>query len=152
MKLSERLQQRRFSSPAQESMLNIMVTSSWMLGQMAAEMSPYGITPAQYNVLRILRGSYPEKLTCSEIGARLIDRTPDVTRLLNRLQKAHLVGRERAQHDRRVVEVSITPEGMDVLEKLDPIVESATQRLTGSLSDTEHAQLSALLDRLRDSD
>lgn len=130
-------------------MLNVMVTSSWFLSEMAATMSAFDITPAQYNVLRILRGSHPEALTCSDIGARLIDRTPDVTRLLNRLQKRGLVHRERAEHDRRVVEVNITGEGLALLERMDPAVADSVAQLGSGLSEPEHRTLSDLLDRLR---
>ena len=85
MKLSELIKQERFKSPDQEALFNVLVTGSWILNELASTMAPYGITPAQYNVLRILRGNHPETLTCSALGQRLLDRMPDVTRLLNRL-------------------------------------------------------------------
>jgi DNA-binding MarR family transcriptional regulator len=149
MKLSDLIKQEHFASPAQEAMFNVMVTSSWLFGEMAAAMAPHGITPAQYNVLRILRGSHPKTLTCSAIGERLLDRTPDVTRLLNRLERNGLIQRERAEHDRRVVEVVITPRGLDLLDRLRPDIEAATERLTCHLTPDEHGHLSALLERLR---
>lgn len=147
--LSDRLKQRTFVSPSQESMLNVMVTSSWFLAEITAAMSEYGITPAQYNVLRILRGSHPTALTCSDVRDRLIDRTPDVTRLLARLEKQDLSRRERASHDRRVVEVRITRKGLDLLQKMEPDMTAATRTLTESLTLEEHAELSRLLDKLR---
>lgn len=150
--LSERLKQNRFISPKQESMLNVMVTSSWFLGELTTAMSDFGITPAQYNVLRILRGSHPTALTCSDIRSRLIDRTPDVTRLLGRLERQKLTTRERARHDRRVVEVRITRKGLDLLEEMEDDIEEATDRLTDNLSEEEHAELSRLLDKLRKPD
>lgn len=149
MNLKERLKQATFESPSQESMLNVMVTNSWLLSEMAGTMGAFEITPAQYNVLRILRGSHPNALTCSDIGSRLIDRTPDVTRLLNRLQKRRLISRERADHDRRVVEVHITKKGLDLLKKMDPAVSDSIDRLGSALNASEHKQLSDLLDRLR---
>lgn len=132
-------------------MLNVMVTSSWLLSEMGAAMGEFGVTPAQYNVLRILRGSHPEALTCSDIRDRLIDRTPDVTRLLDRLQKQSFVSRERADHDRRVMEVRITKKGLTLLEKMDPAVTESIKRLGSALTDGEHGKLSELLDRLRSS-
>ncbi len=147
--LSDRLKQPRFVSPAQESMLGVMVTNSWFMGELTAAMAPFGITPSQYNVLRILRGSHPEALTCSEVGVRLIDRTPDVTRLLGRLEKNGLVTRERASYDRRVVEVRITEKGLELLGSMDDNVDRITERLTDNLTGDEHAQLSRLLDKLR---
>ncbi len=149
MKLSELIQQPSFASPKQEAMLNVIVTGSWLLGEMAASMAPHGITPAQYNVLRILRGSNPEKLTCSAIGSRLLDRTPDVTRLLNRLEKADLIHRARAEHDRRVVEVGITDKGLALLEAMDEEMAQVQQRLMQHVTLEESASLTGLLERLR---
>lgn len=149
MKLSERIKQTRFASPAQEALLNVLVTSSWLLNELSALMAPFGVTPTQYNVLRILRGSHPSKLTCTEIGRRMLDRTPDVTRLLNRLERAGLVTRSRASHDKRVVEVSITEKGLELLARMQPVVDAAQERLMSRLSPEELRLLSELLDRLR---
>ncbi len=149
MKLSERIKQARFASPAQEALLNILVTSSWVLSELSALMAPFGVTPTQYNVLRILRGSHPEKLPCSEIGRRMLDRMPDVTRLLNRLERAGLVTRTRSSHDRRVVEVGITEKGLELLARMQPVVDEAQERLMRRLSPEELRLLSDLLDRLR---
>ncbi|WP_397546626.1 MarR family winged helix-turn-helix transcriptional regulator [Rhodothermus marinus] len=149
MKLSERIKQTRFASPAQEALLNILVTSSWLLNELSALMAPFGVTPTQYNVLRILRGSHPGKLTCTEIGRRMLDRTPDVTRLLNRLERAGLVTRSRASHDKRVVEVGITEKGLELLARMQPVVDVAQERLMSRLSPEELRLLSELLDRLR---
>ncbi len=149
MKLSERIKQRHFVSPAQEALLNILVTSSWLLNELSALMAPFGVTPTQYNVLRILRGSHPGKLTCTEVGRRMLDRTPDVTRLLNRLERAGLVTRNRSSHDKRVVEVGITEKGLELLARMQPVVDAAQERLMRRLSPEELRLLSELLDRLR---
>jgi len=149
MKLSERIKQTRFASPAQEALLNILVTSSWLLNELSALMAPFDVTPTQYNVLRILRGSHPGKLTCTEIGRRMLDRTPDVTRLLNRLERAGLITRSRARHDKRVVEVGITEKGLELLARMQPVVDAAQERLMSRLSPEELRLLSELLDRLR---
>lgn len=147
--LSDLIKQDRFASPAQEAMLNVLVTYPWLMGELAAAMEPFELTPAQYNVLRILRGTHPERATCSYIGERLLDRTPDVTRLLDRLERAGLVHRRRAEHDRRVVEVAITEDGLARLDAMEGPMERATARLTGGLTPDEHATLSRLLDKLR---
>ena len=149
MKLSELIKQERFKSTDQEALLNVLVTSSWILTEMAATMAPYGVTPVQYNVLRILRGSHPQTLTCSALGQRLLDRTPDVTRLLNRLERHGLICRARAEHDRRVVEVGITEAGLALLDRMSDDIEAAERRLTGHLSPGEHQHLSRLLERMR---
>jgi len=151
MKLADRIKQREFASIQQEALLSVIVTASWIQGEMAAAMSQFGVTPAQYNLLRILRGSHPEKLTCGEIGVRLLDRTPDVTRLINRLMKAGLVDRERAEHDRRVVEVWVTARGLELLAKMDPIAGELEIELMQGLSPDELQSLVGLLERLRTS-
>ncbi|CAN5889862.1 MarR family transcriptional regulator [soil metagenome] len=149
MKLSELIKQEHFSSPSQEAVLNVQTTQAYLHSEIAATLESYGITPAQYNVLRILRGKYPETATCSYIGERLLDRTPDVTRLLDRLEKSGLVDRLRSSADRRVMLVSLTDSGRTLLKSLDQPVEDKLQRLTRHLSDGELRQLSNLLERVR---
>ncbi len=149
MKLTDYIRQDAFPTPRLEVLLNVMVTHSWVMNELAAVMAPHGMTPAQYNVLRILRGSHPERLTCSDIGARLLDRTPDVTRLLNRLKRHDYVARRRAEHDRRVVEVGITDAGLGLLDAMEADVNAAIGRLTRHLADDDCVHLSTLLERLR---
>jgi DNA-binding MarR family transcriptional regulator len=79
----------------------------------------HGLTATQYNVLRILRGAGPDGLACKGIGDRMISRDPDMTRLLDRMEKRSLVTRERQTQDRRVIKTRITPEGLEILKKLD---------------------------------
>jgi len=79
----------------------------------------YGLTGTQYNVLRILRGAGPEGLPCKGIGDRMISRDPDMTRLLDRMEKRQLITRERQSEDRRVIKTRITPAGLEILKKLD---------------------------------
>jgi DNA-binding MarR family transcriptional regulator len=147
--LADLIKQDQFESPAQEAMLNVMVTYPWIMGELSAAMAAYDLTPAQYNVLRILRGCQPERATCSYIGERLLDRTPDVTRLLDRLQRAGLIDRRRAAHDRRVVEVGITKKGFDQLRQADAPVRETIRSLGAGLSDDELRTLSGLLEKLR---
>ena len=149
MRLADLLQQSRFTSPAQEALLNVIATEAWITSQVVRTLSPYDLTPNQYNVLRILRGNHPEPYTCSCIAARLVDRTPDVTRLLCRLERTALVARRRSQSDRRVVEVNITDKGIDLLGRLEEPMQVLTERLTQHLSEQELVQLSSLLERFR---
>ena len=79
----------------------------------------YGLTGTQYNVLRILRGAGPDGLPCKVIGNRMISRDPDMTRLLDRMEKRQLITRERQSEDRRVIKTRITPTGLEILKKLD---------------------------------
>ena len=149
MTLADLIQQSSFASQGQEAVLNVFATDSWASGEITAALAPHGVTQAQYNVLRILRGRHPERYTCSDIASRLLDRTPDVTRLLVRLEKRGLINRKRATHDRRVVEVSITPSGLDLLAALDRPVDLVMSRLTEHLTEEEQADLCRLLEKMR---
>jgi DNA-binding MarR family transcriptional regulator len=149
LKLKDLIRQDRFASPAQEAVLNVLATSSWATRHIASALTPYGVTPAQYNVLRILRGVHPSRHTCSEVGDRLVDRTPDVTRLLDRLEREGLIERRRADHDRRVVEVAITDAGLAMLERIDSPADAALHDLGRHLSPAELDQLTDLLEKMR---
>ncbi len=149
MKLSDLIRQERFPSTSLEAMLNVVVTNNWLMGELSTAMAPYGITPAQYNVLRILRGSHPNRLTCSAVGERLLDRTPDVTRLLNRLDRAGLIVRERSDTDRRVVHVGISSRGLGLLSEMQDRIDGLVEQLTRHLSPDELRQLIGLLEVLR---
>lgn len=149
MKLSRLIKQTGFSSPGLKALLNITATESWQNNEFSKAVASYAVTRRQYNVLRILRGSHPAPLTCSSISERLVDRTPDVTRLLVRLEKENLISRNRADHDRRVVEVHITKKGLSLLTSLDEPVDSHIKSLTRNLTNKELATLSDLLERLR---
>lgn len=149
MRLEELIKQDRIADDSQRAMFDILVTSSWITSMATGTMSAYGLTPAQYNVLRILRGADPARMTCSDIGGRLLDRTPDVTRLLNRLEAAGHIERARSRTDRRVVEVGITESGKALLSRMDPEVAEMQARVSRHLSGEELRTLSSLLERLR---
>jgi DNA-binding MarR family transcriptional regulator len=102
------------------------------------------LSGTQYNVLRILRGS-PDGLPCGEIGSRMITRDPDITRLLDRLEKRGLVSRCRETTDRRTVLTRITPAGLEILARLDEPVQSAHREQLGHLGEKRLTQLTELL-------
>ena len=104
-----------FRSREQEAYLALLRTADALQTSVEAKLGEFGLTGTQYNALRILRGAGPEGLPCSEIGERMITRDPDVTRLLNRLEKRGLVRRTRAHADRRVVRGIITAAGLKLL-------------------------------------
>lgn len=105
-----------------------------------------GITPAQYNVLRILRGAGRSGLPCGEIAARMIDRDPDMTRLVDRLVRAGMVVRDRDPADRRVVVVRIAPRGLEVLAETDAEVKAIPARMLGPMGADRLALLLELLE------
>jgi len=106
------------------------------------------LTPNQYNVLRILRGSHPTRLACRDIAARMIARDPDITRLVDRLARRGLVGRGRNRQDRRVVEVGITEKGLKVLAGLDGHADRLPRAMLGHLGIKRLEQLVTLLETI----
>jgi DNA-binding MarR family transcriptional regulator len=118
-------------------------------GEVEQLMKSAGLTAAQYNVLRILRGAGREGLACREIGERLISRDPDITRLLDRMEKQDLITRERQSDDRRVVKTRVTAQGLEILKKLDQPVRETHKRQFKSMSASQLKTLTALLEELR---
>jgi len=108
-----------------------------------------GLTGAQYNVLRILRGAEPEGLACRAIGDRMISHDPDITRLLDRMEKRLLITRERQTDDRRVVKTRITPQGLSLLKTLDQPVHDLHERQFRHMSAARLKILSDLLEEAR---
>jgi DNA-binding MarR family transcriptional regulator len=106
------------------------------------------LTVNQYNVLRILRGAHPESRTCGEIAERMIERDPDITRLLDRLSKQGLADRTRDEKDRRVVRTGITTKGLAVLDRLDVAASSQSTTLLDQLGDERLEHLRATLNRV----
>ncbi len=142
-------QTRPFRSPAQEATIAILRTANVVRRRLAEVVEPHGVTLQQYNVLRIVRGAAPEPLPTLEVGERLIERTPGVTRLLDRLEEKGLVRRERSREDRRLVHVWITRAGLDLLRGLDEAVDAADESAVGALDREQIKQLSALLETVR---
>jgi DNA-binding MarR family transcriptional regulator len=119
-KLQQELKQKKpFGSTEVEAFLSLVKTADTLLRELERLLKPYGLTATQYNALRILRGAGEEGLTCSELSERLINEDPDVTRLLDRLEKRALVERTRDSKDRRVVMTRITAAGLELLENVD---------------------------------
>ena len=136
-------------TPAQEAKVAILRTADLLRRRMTATVAPAGLTAQQYNVLRILRGAQPSPLPTLEIGERMIESTPGITRLLDRLEEKALVRRKRGREDRRVVECRITQAGLALLANLDAAMAEADRRSLGSLSKEESRQLVDRLERIR---
>ncbi len=138
-------QAQSFSSPYEEVLLNLMRSADCLHRAMQQRLKPSGLTLTQYNVLRILRGARPSGLTCSAIGRRMITPEPDITRLLTRLKAHKLLSQQRDQHDRRVVWTHITAAGLELLAKLDGVVEQAPRELLQELTREDLHALTRLL-------
>lgn len=149
-KLKEEIRQNKpFAGLEQEALLNIRRTSGYVEHIMQQKLKDWKLTDSQYNVLRILRGAGPEGLRCTEIGERMITRDPDITRLLNRLERRRLVVRHRDMRDRRVVHIRISAVGSALLSELDPVVEAAAIAVLGHLTQDKLALLIDLLEDVR---
>jgi DNA-binding MarR family transcriptional regulator len=138
-------QTKPFDSLEQEALLAVERTAAVLMHRFGDALKPHGITPTQYNVLRILRGASAAGLCRNEIRERLVAQVPDVTRLLDRMEDAGLVERERDAADRRQVTTRITRQGLQLLKRLDAPVLDVHQRHLGHLS---AAQLRSLIDLL----
>jgi DNA-binding MarR family transcriptional regulator len=146
---TELRQTRPFRSAEEEAAVGLMLTAERLRRQVTETVEPRGITHQQYNVLRILRGSHPGNLPTLEIGNRMIESTPGITRLLDRLEAKGLVRRDRCRDDRRQVLCSITPRGLELLAVLDEPMRAALVGAFRGLGASEVRRLSKLLDKVR---
>ena len=146
---SEIRQSRPFPHPAEEAFLNLQRTADWLLRGVEETLHSFGLTHPQYNVLRILGGAGAVGLPCGEIAARMITRDPDMTRLLDRLEKRGHVRRGRGVDDRRVVRAYLTPEGAATLRALDKPMRDAVRGPLTPLGAARLEQLIGLLEEIR---
>lgn len=142
-------QTRPFPSRSAAAVVALMRTADMVRRSVASVVEPAGITPQQYNVLRILRGAGEAGLPTLEIAERMIEQTPGITRLVDRLERKKLVLRERSATDRRQVYCRITGEGLALLVQLDAPIEDAEKEALRDLSDPQLARLMSLLERAR---
>ncbi len=150
MAIAEELKQSRpFPAKSQEAAVALMRTADLVRRAVASIIEPRGITVQQYNVLRILRGAGERGLPTLEIADRMIEQTPGITRLIDRLEAKKLVARERCATDRRQVFCRITPEGLELLAALDKPLTESEEGALGTLGQQELQQLLELLDRAR---
>ena len=149
-RLRDEIQQSKpFESLSVEVYLEILRTSQ-VAGRWVVEaLKPSGLTPAQFNVLRILRGSRPDGLASSRIAERMINHDPDVTRLIDRLVAAGWAEKQRDERDRRVVQVAITKTGLEVTDKASKAVRSRLESEMQVLGERQLNTLANLLERTR---
>lgn len=149
-RLQEELSQRiPFRTAAQETLVGISRTASVVQRATGRLLTPHGISVAQYNVLRILRGAEPTGLPTLTIRDRMIDPAAAITRLTEKLAQAGLIVRERAAADRRRVNCRITPSGLELLGVLDPLISDLDAAFEGALSSEELVSYNQMMDRIR---
>ena len=139
---------RPFDLAEQEAMLNILRTADQLQIRFARLFRKFGLTPQQYNILRILRGE-GRALPILEIAARMITVVPGITGLIDRLESASLVERKRCDQDRRVIYVAIAPRAVEILAEIDEPLEQLHKQTLGHMSEHDLALLSRLLEQAR---
>jgi DNA-binding MarR family transcriptional regulator len=148
-RLKEEIKQKRpFSSTEEEVVLSIMRTVDLVVAPLGEVLRTENLSTSQYNVLRILRGA-AEPLPCGEISERMVRRDPDLTRLLDRMEKRGLIARERATADRRVVLTKVTPEGRALVDAIEPAVERALEKALAHVPKKRLELLLELLEEIR---
>jgi DNA-binding MarR family transcriptional regulator len=149
MRIEEEIKQnKKFTNEYEKLAINVLFTASWIEAGNIQRFKPFGISPQQYNVMRILRGSFPQPLMLSDISTRMIDKNSNATRLVEKLRLKGLVKREVCENNRRQVDIVITKKGMDLLADIDKDAE-AWFKTFETLSQSEAENLNQALDKLR---
>ena len=150
MKLEQAIQQTSFTSDDQKLILNFIYTYNSFKEDQKNFFKPYGITPQQFNVLRILRGHYPKPYSTSEVRARMLDKMSDASRIVARLVKKSLVNRSTTKSDKRLVDVVISRQGLELLKSIDKPLDLYMAKTFARLTKVERQTLIKLLDKMRD--
>lgn len=148
MKLEEEIKQKKFNNEFHKLAVNIIYTHGWFLSLHSDALKKFDITPAQFNILRILRGQHPNPAPVSLLKERMLDKMSDASRLVERLRIKELVERNECPEDRRKVNVLITKKGLELLTELDN-VEKETEKIFSKISPAEAKTVNDILDKLR---
>ena len=148
MRLEEEIKQPHFKHPFEKAILNVRFTSGWLDQIILSVLKPYGLSEEQYNVLRILRGQYPNPSPLQLIGERMLNRMSNVTRLVEKLRRSGFVTREVCPENRRKVDILITEKGLALLDEISPQLEDAL-RTNQHITDEEVTELNRILDKFR---
>ena len=148
MHIADEIQQGEFESEFQKLAINLLYTNSYFDTIYAQRLKPFNISPEQYNVMRILKGHYPKPMGVKAIQARMLNKMSNTSRLIDKLKQKNLVERVESSHDRRAVDITLTPSGLEQLDSLTKEIEGVYDQYK-SLSETEAQHLNMLLDKLR---
>ncbi|NOS90674.1 MAG: MarR family transcriptional regulator [Cyclobacteriaceae bacterium] len=148
MKIEEEIKQTKFRNVHHKLAINLLYTAAWLEDQNKNFFKEFGITNQQFNILRILRGQHPSKISGAEIKSRMIDKNSDVSRLLDRLIAKELVIKSQCPNDKRAADVVITEQGLKILKKIDAKMDQ-TDLSVLKLTNEEATYLSDLLDKSR---
>ena len=150
MRLEDEIKTKQFRNERHKLTVNLIYSHSWLMERNNRLFHSQGLTMQQYNILRILRGQHPKACNLQLLKERMLDKQPDVSRLIDRLVQKSLIERATSTTDRRKLDIVISQSGLDLLARMEPQVAVADNELD-ALSDREVAELNNLLDRLRDS-
>lgn len=148
MKLEEEIKQSKFKNERQKLVLNLMFTSSWLGIRQIKFFRNYDLSPQQFNVMRILRGQYPNPASINLLMDRMLDKTSNASRLVDKLENKQLVERKKCQSDKRKADVLITDKGLLLLETIDREVSNFENGML-NIEDDEAEKLNELLDKMR---
>jgi DNA-binding MarR family transcriptional regulator len=148
MEIEKEIYNKKFEDNHQKAVVNLIYTYGWITNLLRLKLNKHSITLQQYNILRILRGQYPNPATVNILKERMLDKMSDASRIVERLVQKDLVKRCVSNKDRRAVDILISQKGLDILQKLDNEV-SLKNLLSKNLSDEEANTLSGLLDKMR---
>ncbi len=148
MRIEEEIKQKKFRNEYQKSAINLIYTYGWLHNKQKNFFSEYKITPQQYNVLRILKGQHPDAISTSEIKSRMLDKNSDASRIVDRLSSKKLVEKNTCESDKRLVDVTISDKGLELLRQID-LRALEIDNLFSNLEIEEAVELNRILDKLR---
>lgn len=148
MRIEEEIKQKKFRSEHHRMIVNLLYTSNWAEAHQNKLLKPFGLSLQQFNILRILRGQYPNPATLGLIQERMLDKNSNASRLVDKLKLKNLVEREECKTDRRQVAIVITEKGMEQLKELDPVIDGSEKRFH-TITEEEALELSRILDKMR---
>lgn len=146
MNVEKAIQTSGFKNESVKAVVNIMYTAYEVKSRISKVLKDFGLTPEQYNVLRILKGKYPDQMCVRDIAQRLIERSSNVPRIVDRLEVKKLVKRSQSGSDRRETVIILSQAGINLLEMVGPVLEASQDKIT-DLSEDEIRELNNLLDR-----
>ncbi len=149
MRLEDEIKQPVFQSEGHKAFLNVLFTAGWLSLRQAAVFRPFGLSLPQFNLLRILRGQHPEPATVALLTERMLDKTSNASRIVDKLEQKKLVTRCVCPSNRRAVDIRIAPAGLALLDHIDDAGPAGPQSRGLPLTDDELRQLNELLDKIR---
>ena len=148
MKLEQAIQSTKFKSEVQKAGLNILYTAWWLKTVMSKELKEFGLTHEQYNVLRILKGKYPDQMCVRDVACRMIEKSSNVPRIIDRLELKKMVERSTSVIDKRETVITLTKRGIIILEETTDMVNKTLDEML-VISEQDASELNLLLEKIR---